>query len=210
MGLLSEFLAQLKSVQTVWMPFVLAAAIVAIAAWKIAKSQTASAISSLEHRIRLRDDEIAEYKRQFSGASPDDARAMVDALEKQVAALPRRRKLDSRQKEAIKAALAGAAGLPTLRINYPEFSEDAALYASSIATAITEAGWEAKAQTLFIFPRVDNRGICVARRDDTTDREARLALEAALKAAGIEFHEAILPQDFALSLYLFVDAAEED
>jgi hypothetical protein len=41
----------------------------------------AGSIETLEHRLKLRDDRIAEFDRKLSGASPDEAKAKIDSLE---------------------------------------------------------------------------------------------------------------------------------
>lgn len=44
-------------------------------------------ISDLEERIRLRDDQLSDYKKRLDGASPDQAADRIAALEMQVAEL---------------------------------------------------------------------------------------------------------------------------
>jgi hypothetical protein len=61
--LLDRFLAQVAMVQTVWMPFLVLLAVLTAATWRGLTWHYRERIESLEHRVRLRDDTIANLER---------------------------------------------------------------------------------------------------------------------------------------------------
>lgn len=61
--------------------------VVVSAAWAFVSHLKANTIETLEARLRLRDDRISEYERKLPAASPDQARALFDALEKKIEAM---------------------------------------------------------------------------------------------------------------------------
>lgn len=48
----------------------------------VIRALKAQQINDLESRLTLRNDEIEDYRRKLDGASPDEARARIDAIEK--------------------------------------------------------------------------------------------------------------------------------
>src|SRR4051812_48406351 len=78
--------------------FVIAAALIFGLAFAISKllhghtiSGHLASIASLEHRLKLKDDRIADYERKLEGATPDEAKARIQALEHRLEALAPRR-----------------------------------------------------------------------------------------------------------------------
>src|SRR5665213_3041205 len=56
-----------------------------------AKWRFGAKMDAMEERLRHKDDRLKEYDDKLKGASPDEARARLDALEAQVRALGPRR-----------------------------------------------------------------------------------------------------------------------
>jgi hypothetical protein len=67
--------------------FIMAAMVVCTIAYLAARWRYTGRISHLVERINLRDDRIAEYERKLGGATPDEAKARLDALEAKVSEL---------------------------------------------------------------------------------------------------------------------------
>ena len=65
MELLDKFLAQVGQIQSVWMPFVIAAAVVAWLAYLAVQNRFQTRIEHLESRLSLRDDELSAVKRKM-------------------------------------------------------------------------------------------------------------------------------------------------
>jgi hypothetical protein len=55
--------------------------------WLVVKALKAEQVGSLEARLKLRDDEIADYKRKLDGASPQQAHDRIEALERRIGQL---------------------------------------------------------------------------------------------------------------------------
>lgn len=64
-----------------------AVAVVTGIVWLIINRLNAIRFAELEGRLRLRDDEIADYKRKLDGASPEEAAALIAAAEAKIALL---------------------------------------------------------------------------------------------------------------------------
>ncbi len=58
-----------------------------VAIWVIVKGMGAATESALRERISLRDDQLLDYKEKLSGASPDEAKQRIEALEHRLAEL---------------------------------------------------------------------------------------------------------------------------
>ena len=106
--------------------------------WWVVNHLKTNQIESLKGRLKLRDDEIADYKRK-AGATPDLAAARIEALEKQVASiLPPR--LTPEQKRTLIDALKK---LP--RSDIGVVAENGATeimpLARDIRAVFTDAGW---------------------------------------------------------------------
>ena len=67
----------------------------------------------LNAQLRLRDDQIADYKNKLSGATPDEAKARIDTLEAQIKQLLPR----SLTETQISALLAAVSGIGVHRIH---------------------------------------------------------------------------------------------
>ena len=64
MELLSNLLSQMGQLHSVWMPFVVAAAIIGVVVWKVAEAHFSGRIATLEQRILLKDDVIVDLQRE--------------------------------------------------------------------------------------------------------------------------------------------------
>ena len=97
MDLLDRLLPQLTALKSVWGPFLIAAVIVGVLVYKFLDHQFRNRLDSKDSLLTLKDAQLADYMAKLSGATPDEARARIDALEERVARIsPRRLKPDQR------------------------------------------------------------------------------------------------------------------
>ncbi len=93
--------------------YISALAAIAVLIWVVITHLKSGRIESLEERIRLRDDEIADYKRKLEGATPDEAAAKIAEAERSILILeeklrllqPRQRMIDGPEGLAIRQEL---------------------------------------------------------------------------------------------------------
>ena len=157
--------------------FLLFAALVFFGAERFARSR-------YEDRIKLRDDQIADWKRKTEGNTPDDARARLDALEGQVREiLPRR--LTPEQRGKLSEALARRTGKVSVCLDMGV--AEARQFSQEIALAFKNAGWDVQQPQVMgpsnpppagIGLRVENPAALTPLQSDVAD---------ALRAVGLRF-----------------------
>jgi membrane protein implicated in regulation of membrane protease activity len=64
--------------------FAVGALLIAALVYAIIRQQFADRLESAEGRLKLRDDQIADYREKLQGATPDEARARIDDLEPRI------------------------------------------------------------------------------------------------------------------------------
>lgn len=153
--------------------------LIAGAFWILLDYLKANQFSDLEGRLKLRDDEIADYKRKLGGATPDEAKARIDALEAQITKLQPRR-LSLQQEATIVQALAETTG--TLSVLQHVGPADSAKFADDIGRAFQKAGWQVQGSAVMMG------GLTVGLQ--FTPHEISAAAQAAanaLRAASLDF-----------------------
>ncbi len=148
-------------------------------------------IENLEARLKLRDDEIADYKRKLQGATPKEAGERIAELERQVLELqPKQRSLTQDQKACIGRHVAGNA-LPNdlLNIIYVGSSPESAIYAHDFKEALSLGGWSVEPDTVLFGSRVMNKGLTLAQASSDEHKTVSKILATALRKADVEFKE---------------------
>lgn len=85
------FVASLPVIGKAW-PTVIGLIIVAlVVGFAAGRFMFSERIATLKSRIEARDEKISDYDQKLEGASPDEARKRIEALELQVKALSPRR-----------------------------------------------------------------------------------------------------------------------
>lgn len=113
------------------------------AMYAFVRHQLGDRISALEERIKLKDDQLCEYRDKLNGASPDEVKARIDGLEGRLQELREEfapRSLDQNQKTAIHEKASLAAGQVT--VVYDMACADGSAFATSIQQALKDAGWQ--------------------------------------------------------------------
>ena len=68
-------------------PFISILVVISLVAYQAAKWRYGAQLEQRDERIKHKDELIADYKAKLSGATPDEARAQIQALELEVTAL---------------------------------------------------------------------------------------------------------------------------
>jgi hypothetical protein len=164
--------------------FAVAAILVAGIVWAALDWKYSAQISDLQSRLSLRDDQINDYKNKLSGATPDEAKNRLDALELQVKALSPRR-LTETQKDKIVQSLRGVSG--NISIAQDMGAPDAKVYTGDLALAFQAAGWAVTLPAVLGVGNPPRTGVGLRVANPAALRPAELATKTALEAAGIAF-----------------------
>ena len=152
--------------------------------WTALSWDFSSRIANLDSRISLRDDQIADYKSKLNGATPDEAKKRLDALESELKALTPRR-LTGDQKNKIAQALKGTTGM--LYLAQDMAATDATGLTRDLSVAFIEAGWQTILPSIFGPPQIPPTGIALLVADSGSLKPAEITVKRALESARIEF-----------------------
>lgn len=175
---------QLGVVASAPVPFVVALVVAFGLIWRIVQREFATKLSNAQSTIELLNVQLADYKQKLSGASPDEAKARIEALEAEVAKV-RPRMLTEDQKKAIASALEGTKGL--LAIHADARSWDALRYSDDFARTFEAVGWKASQHVIGPQSSIDGRDRGLILRSGAGDAAARVRV--ALSAGALEFYE---------------------
>ena len=159
--------------------------IVALAIWIVLSWTFTSQIANLQSRISLRDDQIADYKIKLGGATPDEAKKRLDALELQLKSLtPRRITIDQRQKITTIISHFKA----SIEILQDIAVADAKALSSDFALAFNDAGWQTNVPGVMGAGGVPPKtGLALRVNDLHNLSPAEVSVKSALEAASIAF-----------------------
>ena len=185
MDLLEKLLAQLAAVQDVWMPFLLALAIVSVIIWRAIDYAYSTRLTNADSTKDLLERRLAEYQDKLSGATPDEARARMDALEARINALsPRNVSSDQRMKIAqILDALKGS----VVEIASDMASPDAHRVGRGLSAAFASAGWSVRAPMVMGIGNIPLSGLGLEVANPASLSDAERTVENAFKAAGLRY-----------------------
>ncbi len=164
--------------------YLTSAALVAVFVWTVFQWSYANRINDLEGRVKFRDDEISDYKRKLSGATPEEARNRIDALELQIASLaPRRLSVEQRQK------LLGVIRGNQFRIDITRDmgAHDARRFCHDFIETFRIAGWLIQDPQVMGLGNPPFSGNAIRVRDPVNLRPAEALVKQALEAANIPF-----------------------
>jgi len=164
--------------------FAIALAILCGIIWGAMSWSYSSQIANLQSRLSLRDDQIADYKTKLEGATPDEAKKRLDALELQVKALSPRR-LTEEQKGKIVESLKGVSG--TIEIVQDLGAPDAKAYTGDLALAFHAAGWVVNLPAVLGPGSPPPNGVGLRVTNPAALQPIELAVKRALEAAAIAF-----------------------
>ncbi len=165
-------------------PFTFIAGIIlaGIIIWVAVRAIYLSEIRSLEARLKLRDDEIADYKRKLNVGSPDEAKDRIDRLEREVSLLHGRH-VTKAQAEAIRREASAANG--RIRIMSDPSASDSGTYVGQLQDAFKDAGWSVEGGQIMGSGAPSKYGMIVTFHP-TIAQACRQALTMAFAKAGID------------------------
>jgi len=164
--------------------FAIAVVLIAGVMWGIFSWGYSSRIEDFQSRLALRDDQISDYKTKLNGATPDEAKRRLDALELQVKALSPRR-LTEEQKGEIIQSLRGVSGV--IEIAQDMGAPDAKAYTGDLALAFQAAGWSVGLTAVLGQGNPPPTGVGLRVANPVAMQPIELAAKNALSAAGIAF-----------------------
>ncbi|WP_293680067.1 hypothetical protein [uncultured Phenylobacterium sp.] len=183
MGLIEQLQSEWPVIQQAPLTFVLLAVAAAALAWATSSWLHRNQIGDLKERIGLKDDVITDYKRKLDGASPDEAKDRIAALERLVAPL-KPRDLTDGQALTITKAIAPFAG-SVVEIGYFHGDVVCQSYAERLREVFRGAGWRATLN-MVIAPTRRGIGLFVDLKP-ASPTGAGGSLMTGLTDAGIEF-----------------------
>ena len=152
--------------------------------WAITRLAKAHQVENLESRLKLRDDEIADYKRKLAGASPEEAAQRIEALEQDVRRL-RQAELSDQQLSTISDTIRGSAG-SVLIIKDLAYSGGIRLF-RQLQQAFAQAGWQVNVGSSDGGDFRPREGLAVALWPEDQRGETERKLLHALSEAALSF-----------------------
>lgn len=177
--------SQLLIISKAPVPFLTAVAFVSWAIWQAMKYSYDTRLVNAESTKELMERQLQEYKDKLSGASPDEAKARMDALEAKLDSLSPRT-LDIDAKNRMLMVLSSQPGRQ-ISIAYDAAVRDAKIYCLSLTAAFREAKWQVINSTILGVGNPPITGIIVNVSDPNNLTQAQQAMCNALQAAGIQF-----------------------
>jgi hypothetical protein len=144
-------------------------------------------LSTKDGEISLLTRQRDDYKDKLGGASPDEAKARIDTLEKQLderLAKIEPRHLSQQQIEIIRSSLARLRGSNfALSIQSDMSCTDCAIYAADFQSVISETGWAIKMPKIMAASMASPKGLAILTPDRNNPLpEARALIDALTKA----------------------------
>jgi hypothetical protein len=155
----------------------------AIARWAYATivSHKDATIASLEARVRLRDDQLAN---KLQSTTPDEAKALIAALQDQVAKLQPRRLTEVQRQALLEHAQAPLDVTWRMGIRWYGFAPDAELYARDFVDLFRQAGWDVAATR--VIGGGHDRGVILAVGDPENLTDLERTIRRAFEKAGLQ------------------------
>lgn len=171
--------------------FFICVLIVAGVIFGLLRALKAQEIEDLKSRLTLRNDEISDYQRKLNGASPDEAKARLDALEATVASLKPRR-LSQEARDEISAAVRSSSG--SVLIMRDMAAAEVQGLAADFAGAFQAAGWRTSAGIVGGIGNPPPTGLAIEVPDPSALGEAEGNFLAVLNRFGLQYDVGRLQQ----------------
>lgn len=153
--------------------------------WGLIKREYQTRLENAASTLAFKQSEVDDYKRKLDGASPDEAKARIDALEAKLLAItPRSVGKDGREKMV--SVLARYAG-SVISIMADSSCGDAGGFRGRLQMAFGEAKWRVSAGTMMGAPYRSETGIIVSIDDLNSVTEPQQAVMDALAAVNLQF-----------------------
>jgi len=146
-------------------------------------------ISTKEAELKLAIAQRDDYREKLGGASPDQAKARIDALEKRLARVEPRR-LDQEQRAKLSSRLHSSPPNTPIQIMHDGACADCNQYAADFNAILSAAGWQTRATAgLGIGGPLSPKGLTLRIYDVGNSSPEGILLAQAFEAAAIPFDE---------------------
>lgn len=176
---------QISTVAKVPIPFLLAVLFSSWIIWSVLKHSYAVRLENAASIKDLLERQVQEYKDKLSGASPDEAKARMDALEARLDSLAPRTLSSDRRNQMLRF-LDNFRGC-NISIAYDAAVPDARNFAQSLIATFNSAGWRVTAPMLMGISNPPSTGVGVIVQDPQRLTEPQKAVCAALSAIELPF-----------------------
>lgn len=166
--------------------FLAVAIIVATAVTFYWRHHFSGQLNTLRERLALKDERLSDYQAKLDGASPDEAKARIDALEERVQSLAEEiapRRLNDEQMKSITTLAASSLG--HISVVHDMSCPEGGRLSVAFQRAFKEAGWEVSGGIVGGLCNPPSEGILLTTQDVET--ESGRAAIAALESTGIPF-----------------------
>jgi hypothetical protein len=187
---LTHVAAETRAIASVPIAFVGSLLIIAGIVYVATRWRYGLVISDLRERLKLSDDRLSEFRDKLNTESPDDAKARVDALEAQLAALrlqvpPRR--LTDRQRVLLRDAIVRPVRvLCSIEIEHDMSCMDCKPYAQDLCSVFAAIpGWRVNALGFYKLEEIPSSGLGLQVLDPTNLTNTEFIVLNALQQAGI-------------------------
>lgn len=172
---------------TVWnapVPFIAAVLLSWFVIWKIIRREFANRLADAASRLELAEARVGDYERKLSGASPDEARAEIQALQEAVRRL-QPRQLTGNDLAAITHAAQAAPSSVTISCDMAYAAGQR--MAAQMQRAFAAAGWQVSGGIIGGPGFLPPEGLAVSLSSANERTPSEQALCAALEAASLRY-----------------------
>lgn len=174
-------------------PFFAAVMFAGFIIWKIVQREYSNRLADAASKLELSAARVTDYERKLSGASPDEAKAQIELLEKRIDDLsPQINALAPRTFTAEQRETASRFAAPYrdgyLRIAADGSSHDAANLGRGIAAAFQGGGWRVDMVMMLGIGEPPQSGVAVMVWNPNSLAPVENVVTDALKWSGVEFN----------------------
>jgi hypothetical protein len=144
-------------------------------------------VTTLESRMALRDDRIADYERKLGGATPDEASAKIAELERRLNELTHDPRLFTAEQLAQVAAALKSYVTGEIQISRDLDSMQSVKVHAQLARFFKDQGWKVTTGTVFGITNPPASGIVLLTRNANPPSADEVSVVAALNAANVKF-----------------------
>lgn len=152
--------------------------------WGVVNWRYSSIIENYESRLKLKDEQLSDYKEKLNGATPAEAKARLDTLEQQVKSLLPRR-LSGEQAQAIKNEINSSRF--AVAIIHDAAAADVKMLAGDFALTFQSSGWAVTTPIAMGLGNAPPSGVAVRVQNPSSLRPAEQAVKRAFENAKIPF-----------------------
>ena len=185
-----NLLDQWAVIETAPAIFIMAVLLLSVLIWAAMKWAYSARIENKDSVIELQNAQIGDYKQKLNGASPDEAKARIDALEnrlQQLVADVAPRTLTKDQVDSVVQAAARVVGDIRISVLLDMASPDGKKLAGLLAVAYKQAGWRVATPSVMGIGNPPVSGLAVHVKNAAALTPAENAVIDGLRRANLEY-----------------------